>query len=135
MNERPTLANQLRDRWRTRLWSHRLPPHRVIEARTGWPLLLLPFLVFGQLVTPHPVWSVLIVTLVTLYTIGYLWVREQVAAVTLVRRRTGAILVAASAAAELMLTHDTAKYLRPPWRPSAPWRTPPCVPPRFQPTE
>lgn len=106
MNERPTLANQLRDWWRTRLWSHRLPPHRVIEARTGWPLLLLPFLVFGQLMTPHPVWSVLIVTLVTLYTIGYLWVREQVAAVTLVRRRTGAILVAGDQLHEELAVHN-----------------------------
>ena len=57
--------------WRTRLWSRRLPLHTTIEARTGWPLLLLPALLFGQLVTPHPVWIVLLVTIVGLYAIGY----------------------------------------------------------------
>jgi uncharacterized protein (DUF58 family) len=80
--------------WRTRLWSRRLPLHTVIEARTAWPLLLLPALLFGQLVTPHPVWVVLLVTIVGLYAISYAWVREQAQHVHFTRRRVGAILVA-----------------------------------------
>jgi uncharacterized protein (DUF58 family) len=84
----------LREWWRMRLWSWRLPPNVTIEARTAWPLLLLPFLLFGQLVTPHPVWVVMLVTILGIYAIGYAWVREQVQSVRFTRRRTGAILVA-----------------------------------------
>ncbi|MCB0048828.1 MAG: hypothetical protein KDE24_04665, partial [Caldilinea sp.] len=47
-------------RWRTGLWSWRLPPQRTIRLAVGWPLLLTPFLLFGQIVTPHPVWVVLL---------------------------------------------------------------------------
>lgn len=84
----------LRTWWRRRLWSGRLPLNVIIEARTVWPLLLLPFLLFGQLVTPHPVWVVMLVTILGVYAIGYAWVREQAQAVHFTRRRTGAILVA-----------------------------------------
>ncbi|HAJ38077.1 MAG TPA: hypothetical protein DCL15_20590 [Chloroflexi bacterium] len=80
--------------WRTRLWSRKLPATSTIELQIGWPLLLLPFLLFGQLVTPHPVWIVLLVTIAALYAIGYGWVREQVQRVRFTRRRAGAILVA-----------------------------------------
>ncbi len=80
--------------WRTRLWSRKLPAATTIELQIGWPLLLLPFLLFGQLVTPHPVWIVLLVTIAALYAIGYAWVREQVQGVRFTRRRAGAILVA-----------------------------------------
>ncbi|HHY57030.1 MAG TPA: DUF58 domain-containing protein [Chloroflexi bacterium] len=80
--------------WRTRLWSQQLSPANNIELRIGWPLLLLPFLLFGQLVTPHPVWIVLLVTIAALYVIGYAWVREQAQRVRFTRRRVGAILVA-----------------------------------------
>lgn len=59
-----------------------------------WPLYLLPFLFFGQLVTPHPVWMVMLVTIVGVYAIAYAWVREQAQSVYFTRRRTGAILVA-----------------------------------------
>ena len=36
---------------------------------------------------------------------------------------------------KLMLARNAAKYLRPPWRLNAPWRTPPCIPRRFRQTE
>ncbi|MFO7631541.1 MAG: DUF58 domain-containing protein [Caldilinea sp.] len=82
------------ERWRVRLWSRRLPSGVTIEARTAWPLLLLPFLLFGQLVTPHAVWVVILVAIIGIYAIGYAWVREQAQRVRFTRRRTGAILVA-----------------------------------------
>ena len=94
MDERSTQGGRLAAWWRERLWSWHLPPLQVIEVRTGWPLLLLPFLLFGQLVTPHPVWIVLLVTIAGLYIIAYLWAREQVQRVDFTRRRAGAILVA-----------------------------------------
>ena len=55
---------QVRVLWRTGIWSWRLPAHTTVRIQLGWPLLLLPFLLFGQIVTPHPVWVVLLVTLV-----------------------------------------------------------------------
>lgn len=92
MSER--LAPRVAAWWRTRLWSHNLPPASTIELQTGWPLLLLPFLLFSQLVTPHSVWVVLLVTIAALYAIGYAWVRQQVQRVRFTRRRAGVILVA-----------------------------------------
>jgi uncharacterized protein (DUF58 family) len=65
-----------------------------IRLAVGWPLVLLPFLVFSQIVTPHPVWVVLLIVLVALYVAGYLWVRTQVQTVAFERRRQGAVLVA-----------------------------------------
>lgn len=94
MSERSKLISRMGAWWRVRLWSRKLPADRAIELQTGWPLLLLPFLLFGQLVTPHPVWIVLLVTIAALYAIGYAWVREQVQRVRFTRRRAGAILVA-----------------------------------------
>lgn len=88
------LAPRVSAWWRVQLWSRKLPVASTIELQIGWPLLLLPFLLFGQLVTPHPVWVVLLVTMAALYTIGYAWVREQVQRVRFTRRRAGAILVA-----------------------------------------
>ena len=46
------------------IWSRGLPAGVAIEARTVWPLLLLPFALFGQLVTPHPVWVTLLTSIV-----------------------------------------------------------------------
>jgi uncharacterized protein (DUF58 family) len=84
----------LQHRWRVRLWSRGLPANKTIEARTLWPLWLLPFLLFGQLVTPHPVWVVLLIALAAIYAIGYAWAREQAMGVHFSRRRTGTVLVA-----------------------------------------
>jgi uncharacterized protein (DUF58 family) len=65
-----------------------------IRLLVGWPLLLLPLLLFSQIVTPHPVWVVLLVVLLALYTAGYLWTRGLVQTVAFERRRQGAVLVA-----------------------------------------
>lgn len=89
-----------RDYWRVHLWSRGLPAGAVIEAQTVWPLLLLPFALFGQLATPHPVWVALLTSIVGVYAIGYAWVREQVQGVRFTRRRIGAILVAGDALQE-----------------------------------
>lgn len=89
-----------RDYWRMYLWSRGLPVGVVIEAQTVWPLVLLPFALFGQLVTPHPVWVALLTSIVGVYAIGYAWVREQVQGVRFTRRRIGAILVAGDALQE-----------------------------------
>ncbi len=78
----------------SRLWSRHLPPSATIRLLVGWPLLLLPLLLFSQIVTPHPVWVVLLVVLISLYLSGYLWVRSQVQAVRFARRRQGSVLVA-----------------------------------------
>ena len=80
--------------WRVGLWSWRLPSQRTIRLDVGWPLLLTPGLLFGQIVTPHPVWVVLLVSLVAVSALGYLWLRSQVLTMTFVRRRQGAVLVA-----------------------------------------
>jgi len=78
----------------TALWNRGLPAQARITHTILWPLLLVPLLLFNQLVTPHPVWVVLLVTLVGLYALGLLWVRDQAQRVTLTRRRTGVLLVA-----------------------------------------
>jgi uncharacterized protein (DUF58 family) len=78
----------------TGLWSRGVPPTTTIRLLVGWPLVLLPFLVFAQIVTPHPVWVVLLVMLPSLYVAGYLWVRSQAQALDFSRRRQGAVLVA-----------------------------------------
>lgn len=78
----------------TALWNRDFPAHVRITHTIVWPLLLVPLFLLNQLVTPHPVWVVLLVTLVSLYAIALLWVRHQALLVTLTRRRTGALLVA-----------------------------------------
>ena len=76
------------------LWSRGLPENTTVQLLVGWPLVLLPLLVFSQIVTPHPVWVVLLVVLVALYVAAYLWVRKQVQSVMFDRRRQGAVLIA-----------------------------------------
>lgn len=78
----------------TALWNRSFPAHVRITHNILWPLLLAPLLLLNQLVTPHPVWVVLLVTLVSLYALALFWVRHQALLVTLTRRRTGALLVA-----------------------------------------
>ena len=82
-------------RWTvTTLWNRGLPANVRIAHTILWPLLLAPLVLVNQLVTPHPVWVVLLITLVDLYALGILWVRNQAQRVTLTRRRTGTLLVA-----------------------------------------
>jgi uncharacterized protein (DUF58 family) len=76
------------------LWSRGMPPGVKLRLLVGWPLILLPALVFSQIVTPHPVWVVLLVTLVALYGAAYAWVRSQARVISFERRRQGAVLVA-----------------------------------------
>lgn len=76
------------------LWNRGLPPAATVHLEVGWPLFLLPLVLFSQLVTPHPVWVVLLVALTSLYAAAYLWVRSQAQAVTFVRWRQGAVFVA-----------------------------------------
>ena len=76
------------------LWSRGLDSSRTIRLQIGWPLLFLPFALFGQLVTPHPVWLALIICLVGLYLGAFLWVRAATNGVALTRRRQGSVLVA-----------------------------------------
>lgn len=88
-----------RERWGWRALSRRalnrgMPEEAEIRPRIGWPLLLLPIVLINQLVAPHPVWVVLVVTLAGLYGMGYLWVRSLAPAVTVKRHRLSTILVA-----------------------------------------
>jgi uncharacterized protein (DUF58 family) len=76
------------------LWSRGLPENTTVQLLVGWPLVLMPLLIFSQIVTPHPVWVVLLVVLVALYLAAYVWVRKQVQTVVFDRRRQGAVLVA-----------------------------------------
>lgn len=75
-------------------WSRGLDSTRTVRLQIGWPLLLLPFVLFGQIVTPHPVWLALLICLSGLYLGAFLWVRASVQAVTLTRQRQGSVLVA-----------------------------------------
>ena len=59
------------------LWSRGVPDNTTVQLLVGWPLALLPLLVFSQIVTPHAVWVVLLVVLIALYLGGYLWVRDR----------------------------------------------------------
>jgi uncharacterized protein (DUF58 family) len=85
---------ELRSFLYTDFWSRGLPDSTTVQLLVGWPLLLLPLLVFSQIVTPHAVWIVLLVVLIALYLTGYWWVRLQVQSVVFERRRQGAVLVA-----------------------------------------
>lgn len=78
----------------TGLYSRGLPSHARMQRSVLWPLLLLPIFLVNQLLTPHPVWVVLIVFIVGIYVAGYWWLRVLARAVTLTRTQRGAILVA-----------------------------------------
>lgn len=93
----PQSAN--RKQWRLttalqQLWNRGLPPRILIRQQLLWPLLLLPIALINQLITPHPVWVVLIVALLGLYGTAILWVRAQATEITLERKRIGSVLVA-----------------------------------------
>lgn len=90
----------------TALWNRGLPDQVRITHTIVWPLLLTPIILLNQLVTPHPVWVVLLVALVSLYAIALLWVRHQALLVTLHRHRTGALLVAGDELSEEFELHN-----------------------------
>jgi uncharacterized protein (DUF58 family) len=91
------------------LWNRNLPAHVTIRPQLIWPLLLLPIVILNQLVTPHPIWVVLLVTLVGLYGIAIGWVRGLAEQVTVQRKRVGTILVAGDQLEEeFVLTNTSA---------------------------
>jgi uncharacterized protein (DUF58 family) len=71
-----------------------LPPDATIRPRVAWPLWFTPFLVIGQLLTPHPVWVTLMATLAGLYLLGYFWVRGLARGLSLTRTRRSTLLIA-----------------------------------------
>ena len=77
-----------------KVWNRDLPPNVRISARILWPILIAPIALINQLVTPHPIWIVLLIAIGGLYTIGYYWVRSQAQTVSLRRVRVGVLLVA-----------------------------------------
>lgn len=88
-------------------WLNRgLAEGRRIELRIGWPLVVLPIVLFNQLLAPHLVWVVLGMTLLGLYLFGYGWVRTQAPVVSLSRQRQGAILVAGDVLQEEITLHN-----------------------------
>ncbi len=86
-------------KWTT-LWNRGLPTNVQITHRIIWPLFLVPLALLNQIVTPHPIWIVLLVMLTGMYSLGYYWVRRQAQNVTLRRVRIGTLLVAGDALRE-----------------------------------
>lgn len=93
-------SNSLLTRFLLRLWNRGLPPTVRITHQVAWPLFLLPFALFSQIVTPHPVWIVLTITLMGIYGFGYFWVRSQATQLNFRRKRVGLVLVAGDALRE-----------------------------------
>lgn len=83
-----------------------LPAHAGVTPAARWPLLLLPLLLFGQLVTPHFVWISLFAAVLSLYGVALAWARAHAAAVTLARSRRGVILVAGDSFEEEFTLHN-----------------------------
>jgi uncharacterized protein (DUF58 family) len=76
------------------LWNRGLHSQSRITLQLHWPIWLFPIALVNQLLTPHPVWIVVLITVGGLYSIGFLWVRSQANAIHLTRQRTGMLLVA-----------------------------------------
>jgi uncharacterized protein (DUF58 family) len=77
-----------------RALNHKMPPSTSIRLRTTWPLWVVPWALINQILAPHPVWVVLLVSMIGLYGLGLLWVRSQGPAIGFDRKRIGSILVA-----------------------------------------
>ncbi|MCX6044749.1 MAG: DUF58 domain-containing protein [Chloroflexi bacterium] len=86
-------------KWTT-LWNRGLPAHVRITHRIIWPLFLVPLALLNQIVTPHPIWIVVLVMVAGMYGLSYYWVRSQAKNVTLRRVRIGTLLVAGDALRE-----------------------------------
>jgi len=104
-NSNATHIQREKGRWWARfrlmaLWNRGLPVHNTIQPQLLWPLLLLPIALFNQIVTPHPIWVVLLVALIGLYGIALFWIRTLAGQVTVQRKRVGTILVAGDALEE-----------------------------------
>lgn len=88
------------------LWNRDLPEQVEIRHQIVWPLWLLPIVLFNQIVTPHPIWLVLLVVLAGLYGVAIYWVRVQATTITMERRRLGATLVAGDQLEEEFVLHN-----------------------------
>ncbi len=77
-----------------------LAPGRTLYLRLRWPLYLLPILLISQLLTPHPVFLILSITLLMFYVLGYFWTHSLAASVDVTRTRVGTILVAGDSLTE-----------------------------------
>ncbi|CAN5723914.1 hypothetical protein BH10CHL1_BH10CHL1_44550 [soil metagenome] len=84
----------------TTIWNRGLPANVRITHRIIWPLFLVPLALLNQIVTPHPIWIVLLVMLAGMYGLSYYWVRTQAQNVSLRRVRIGTVLVAGDALRE-----------------------------------
>jgi len=76
------------------VWNRGLPDGVRITLRVRWPLLVAPFLLINQILTPHPLWVAILIVLLGMYGLAYFWVRTQAPAITLQREREGMLLVA-----------------------------------------
>ncbi|RIK41933.1 MAG: hypothetical protein DCC55_10395 [Chloroflexi bacterium] len=76
------------------LWNRGLPAEVQIAHRVIWPLFLLPIVFFNQLVAPHPVWVVLGIALIVIYSVALIWVRGQARAIAVHRKRSVGVFVA-----------------------------------------
>lgn len=86
--------------WLTQLLNRNLPADRRITLHVAWPLYLFPWLLILQLIDPSPLWMALMVTLLGIYAAGLAWVRAQARALTLTRRRLGAMVVVGDTVSE-----------------------------------
>src|SRR5690606_30662465 len=77
-----------------RFLNRNLPLDRRLSLHVAWPLYLLPWLVFLQLIDPSPLWMALLVGLIGFYGAGFAWVRTQASLLTFSRQRRGTMLVA-----------------------------------------
>ena len=83
-----------------------LPAGWRIELRSGWPLLFLPLLLVIQLLGPSPIWIALLVSLIVLYAISYVWIRNLNQQIYFERRREGAMLVVGDALQERFVVRN-----------------------------
>lgn len=81
-------------RWSQRLLNANLDKDASIGLRVGWPLILLPIALINQILAPHPVWIVLLVSIAGVYAIAILWLRSQVKTLDLLRTRLNENVVA-----------------------------------------
>lgn len=95
---------------RVRLLPNRgLPPGVEMTLRLLWPVLLLPVFLISQLLTPHPIWVLLSITIIGLYLLGYWWLREQSRTIALARTQRGVILVAGDRFSEDFALHNQSR--------------------------
>lgn len=93
--------NSWMDGWLNRWLNRGLMAGTRVTLLIRWPLLLVPIFMLNQLLTPHRVWTALLVTILSLYALGYLWVRGQSGEILMSRRREGAVMLAGDPLVEL----------------------------------